>query len=209
MSTDLIHQLYAGLLPWLGLSLLLLGRSPILSRLRIVGSLLLAFFLLRIPVHGWNIFLWIRSLEANPSIIMSGLLSVALWQRVSGREIFRLSDWTAAWIFGSAAAFTIYPMGLGLTSVDSYCWGWDRGLPVATAAIATALLLLGNRFGILLLLPSAGFFLDLQESRNFWDALVDPIYAVISLGAVILLLLRLCTQRQQRVASFDKGQTAC
>jgi hypothetical protein len=185
MSTAIIHDLYAGVAPWLALSLILLGRNPHLSRTRIVGSLLLAFFLLRIPINGWHLFAWVRVLEQNPSFTLTGLLAVALAQRLSGKKIFRSEDWGAAWIVGVMAALVLYPMGLGLTSIDPYTWGWDGILPIVTAATATLLLISGNRFGIVLLLPLGGFALHLQESSNFWDAAVDPFYAAVSLVTVL------------------------
>ena len=184
MSQQVLHHLYAALAPWLALSLLLLGRNPHLSRTRITGSLLLAFFLLRIPVEGWSSFSWIRVLEPNPSFTLTGLLAVALLQRVSGKKIFRSVDWSGAWIFGGAAALVLYPMGLGLTPIDPYAWGRGPVVPVVTALYASIFLLRGNRFGILLLLPCAGFLLHLQESSNFWDALIDPCYAVTALLVV-------------------------
>jgi len=196
MSSPLIHQLYAGIAPWAALSLLLLGRNPYLSRQRIIGSLLLAFFALRIQmeisgVNYWSLFAWCRTLEMNPSFTLTGLLSIALWQRISSRKIFRTDDWSAAWIFGAIAALILYPMGLGLTSIDPYGWGWERSLPIATALIAGVLLLAGNRFGILLLLSLGGFLLHLQESANFWDALIDPFYGLVSLiGSAWLILSR-------------------
>jgi hypothetical protein len=194
MSSPLIHQLYAGIAPWAALSLLLLGRNPYLSRQRIIGSLLLAFFALRIQVeiggvNYWSLFAWCRTLEMNPSFTLTGLLSIALWQRISGRKIFRAEDWSAAWVFGAIAALILYPMGLGLTSIDPYTWGWERSLLMVTALIAGVLLLAGNRFGILLLLPLGGFLLHLQESANFWDALIDPFYGAASLIACAHMLV--------------------
>jgi len=196
MSSPLIHQLYAGIAPWAALSLLLLGRNPYLSPQRIIGSLLQALFALRIQmeisgVNYWSLFAWCRTLEMNPSFTLTGLLSIALWQRISSRKIFRTDDWSAAWIFGAIAALILYPMGLGLTSIDPYGWGWERSLPMATGLIAGVLLLAGNRFGILLLLSLGGFLLHLQESANFWDALIDPFYGVVSLiGSARIILSR-------------------
>ena len=189
MSEGIIHDLYAGLAPWMALALIFLGRNPHLSRTRITGSLLLAFFLLRIHVEGWSSFSWIRVLEPNPSFTLTGLLAVALLQRVSGKKIFRSIDWSGAWVFGGVAAFVLYPMGLGLTSIDPYAWGWGIWIPVLTAVAAAVLLLLGNRFGIILILPLLGSLLPLQESPNFWDALIDPCYGALSLMAVVVLLL--------------------
>jgi len=201
MSSHLIHQLYAGIAPWAALSLLLLGRNPYLSRQRIIGSLLLAFFALRIQVeiggvNYWSLFAWCRTLEMNPSFTLTGLLAIALWQRLSGSKIFRSEDWRVTWIFGTVASLALYPMGLGLTSIDPYAWGWERSLPVAVAFVAALLLLAGNRCGILLLLPLGGFLLHLQESSNFWDALIDPFYGIASLVACLWILLSRLRERR-------------
>ena len=75
-------------------------------------------------------------------------------------------------------------MGLGLTSIDPYAWGWGPGLPLATALCASIFLLRGNRFGIILILPLLGSLLHLQESANLWDALIDSCYAGTALLAV-------------------------
>lgn len=190
MSSLILHQLYAGLAPWLALSLVLLGRNPFLSRPRIIGALLLAFFALRIPVGGWPLFAWCRMLEMNPSFTLTGLLCVALWQRLSCKLIFRAEDWRAAWVVGAIAAFALYPLGLGLTSIDPYTWGWGSVVPISTSVAASGLLIAGNRFGMLLLLPLLGSLFHLQESANFWDAFMDPFYGAISLGACFYLLLR-------------------
>jgi len=194
-TTLLTHQLYAGAASWLGLSLLLLGRNPSLSRTRIAGSLLLGFFLLRIPVAGWSGFAWIRVLEPNPSFTLTGLLAIVLWERVSQRKFLRPADWNALWIFGAAASLLLYPTALGLTSYDHYIWGWWPRLPIGTAVITTLLLLRGNRFGLLLLLPFAGFLLHLQESANFWDALINPLYGAVSLGALAVLITQRILRR--------------
>ena len=184
MSQQVIHLLYGALAPWLALSLLVLGRNPRLSRTRITGSLLVAFFLLRIPIAGWSSFSWIRVLEPNPSFTLTGLRAVSLLQRVSGKKIFRSVVWSGAWVFGGVAALVLYPMGLGLTSIDPYAWGWGPGLPLATALCASIFLLRGNRFGIILILPLLGSLLHLQESANLWDALIDSCYAGTALLAV-------------------------
>ncbi len=190
MSIGIIHCLYAALAPWLVLALILLGRNPHLSRTRIAGALLLAFFLLRIPVGGWHLFAWVRVLEPNPSFTMTALLAIALWGRVTGRKLFRTADWNAAWIVGAGLALLLYPMALGLTSLDPYGWGWQVILPVLTAFLAAGLLIRGNRFGIVLLLPFIGFLAGLQESTNFWDALIDPFYGGVSLIVVMSLMAR-------------------
>ena len=189
MSSLVIHQAYAAITPWAALALLLMGRNPHPGLRRKVAALLLATLVLfAIPITGWNLAAWIRVLEPNPSLTLTGLLLAALSSRLTGKSLFRMRDWDAAWIFGSAAAIVLYPMGLGLTNLDPYAWGWDRPLPLATAVVALLLLLRGNRFGVVLLLPFAGILLHLQESANFWDAVMDPFYGAVSLIAILLIL---------------------
>ena len=179
------HQLYAALAPWMLLALLLLGRNPYPSRIRVVGSLLLAFFALRIPVEGWHLFAWVRVLEPDPSLTFTLLLAVALLRRATGRALFRPSDWSAAVLFGAIAALLLYPTALGLTSHDAYGWGWGRALPVAVTALAALLVALGNRFGLVLIVPVALRVLRVGGADNFWDAVIDPAYAILSLLAVV------------------------
>lgn len=196
MSTSgaIADHLWAGAAPWMALALLLLGRNPCLSRIRIVGSLLLAFFVLRIPAGGWHLFAWVRLLEPAPSVTGTLLLAVALIQRVTGRRLFRRSDWVAAALFGSLAALTLYPTALGLTRHDAYGlgWGWGCGglLPLVTTVLVALLLVTGNRFGLVLLAPVALRALHLREGLNFWEAVIDPFYAAVSLLAVFLWIAR-------------------
>jgi hypothetical protein len=89
---------------------------------------------------------------------------------------------------GALAALILYPMGLGLTRFDPYSWGWGCWLPIALGLAATMLLLLDNRFGIILILPLLGSLLQVQESTNLWNALVDPFYGGGSLIAVMVFL---------------------
>jgi len=71
-------------------------------------------------------------------------------------------------------------------------------LPVAVAVVAIVLILRGNRFGLILLLPFIGFLLRLQESQNFWDAVIDPFYG----GGAILIALGICWQGIRRRKSL-------
>lgn len=190
MISSLPRDLYAAIAPWAALSLLFIGRNPHPGiRRRIASPLLATSLLFVVPPHGWNAAAWIRVLEPNPSLPLTGLLLVALGSRLTGKRLFRREDWTAAWIFGAVAALVLYPMGLGLTRIDPYAWGWDRALTLAIALVAFLLLLRGNRFGVVLLLPFAGTLLHLQESANFWDAVMDPFYGFISLVVLLIMLV--------------------
>jgi len=94
-------------------------------------------------------------------------------------------------------------MGLGLTRIDPYAWGWSPILPLTAAAITMNFLLRGNRFGILLMLPFAGWVLGIQESTNFWDAIVDPFYGSASLVLTANFAIRRCSPLTSAPSMID------
>lgn len=188
MNLITIHALYAAVAPWLILSLLFIGRNPHPSLPRIVVALFVPLILLLLPVGGFSVARWIAVLEPNPSITFTILLVIALASRCGASRFFRVQDWRAAWIFGIASTLILYPMGLGLTAMDPYAWGWLPSLPVATAILAAVLLLLKNRFGFVLLTALLGMLFNPMESNNEWDHLIDPMYGTISLIMAMLTL---------------------
>jgi hypothetical protein len=204
MTALQIHQFYAGIAPWAALTILLIGRNPHSGIPRKVAALLLAaLILILIPINGWNLQAWIRTLEPNPSVTVTALLLVALGSRLSGKAFFRREDWHGTLIFGAVTALVLYPMGLGLTRIDPYAWGWNPMLPLAVTAVATLLLFRGNRFGIVLILPLACSVLGLQESTNFWDTLIDPFYGGVSLILCTGWLVRRVSRLTSPAAVID------
>ncbi|NBZ96497.1 MAG: hypothetical protein EBR40_08765 [Proteobacteria bacterium] len=204
MSSLLIHQFYAEVAPWAGLALLFIGRNPHPGLRRKIAAVLLAVFVLFIiPIGGWSIAAWLRVLEPNPSVTLTLLLLIALTSRLAGQAWFRRQDWNAAWFFGAVATLVLYPMGLGLTGIDPYSWGWGPVLPLIVTTAATLLLLRGNRFGVILLFPFAGWVLGIQESTNFWNTLADPFYGAVSLILTAILLIRRCSSLTSGTVVID------
>jgi hypothetical protein len=157
-----------------------------------------------IPWFGHVPRSWLSGLTPNVSIPMFLLLLVAVAQRAGFPAVFRAREWRAAWIFGTVAAWALYPSALGLAwpGIDTYGLGWpwlewDRSVwffgPVAL--LAAFLLWRGNRFGWFLVAAAVLYQLGLQESRNFWDYLVDPLYAAVSLLAVTIMTMRRLMRR--------------
>ena len=154
------------------------------GRLSLLG--LVAGGLLAVPAQGMPIAGWVRGLNANFSIPFTGLIAAAVWEEEFRRKLFSAGDWTAGWAFGAVAGLALYPLALGWGRFDPYEWGWSFSpLFVVSAALSVILLWKQNRFGLLLLLAILAYSLRLLESANYWDYLVDPVYCVVSMVAIL------------------------
>ena len=198
MNHEAIAAWWAAVFPWLVVVLVLqraLKRTTLAKAgwmsLLVPGVIALAVLL--IPVQGAIVARWIATLISSVSIPFVGLAAVAVWGRAFEKPQLSAREWRTAWIFGAVAGLFLYPMALGIGSMDPYEWGWSFGLLFVVIAVVTAWLIwMQNRFGLLLLLAAVAFQLRLLESTNYWDYLVDPIYCAAS---VIALGKRLTTRR--------------
>ncbi len=147
-----------------------------------------------IPFFGHVPRYWLSGLTPNISVPLFALLLISMTRRAGGAPVFRAREWRAAFLLGAIAALALYPsaLGLGLPDLDTYALGWpwlEHGRSIvffgAVAAVAGFLVWQGNRFGWVLVAASLAYLLRIQESQNHWDYLVDPLYAVTSLIAVI------------------------
>jgi hypothetical protein len=157
-----------------------------------------------IPFFGHEPRYWLSGLTPNVSIPLLALLLASILARAGLVAVLRPREWRAAWSFGALAALALYPsaLGLGLRNFDSYSLGWpwldwrSSFLLFGPVALASALLVSrGNRFGWILVVAAVSFLSSLQESSNFWDYLVDPLYALVSLVACAALLFRRSARR--------------
>jgi len=151
-----------------------------------------------IPFFGHVPRYWLSGLTPNISVPLLALLLFSIMERAGGPPVFRAREWRAAFLCGAIAALPLYPsaLGLGLPAMDVYALGWpwltwghSLVLFGAVAAVAAFLIWRANRFGWILVATAMLYWLGVQESRNFWDYLVDPLYAVVSLLSVAKLAI--------------------
>ena len=194
MTTSVI--IWTALVPWL----LLVWIFQRVSGLSGLGGLFLvsalALGVVVFPWLGHPLPYWTAGLGANFSVILAGLLVLAILRGGFSCSLFRPRDWRATWCFGALGAILLYPsaLGLGPGGWDVYALGWpwlswgQSFFFFASAGVASAgLILVGNRFGYLLLLALLASALGMQESDNLWDYLLDPAYASALLVAVLYL----------------------
>ena len=180
-----------------GISLLLcvlLLRFLILFNLKkaIVYTLLLVFFLLTfVSIDGNSINQYFRGIFNDLSISSLILVTYYLFtyqnppiQSGSMLRIIALSG------------LIFYPLALGLSPIDAYAWGYFNNIHAYTAPLLfllTLFSLLTYAFYkkdlmtlICLLGASLAFQLNILESRNLWDYLLDPVIFIFSLFSVIV-----------------------
>jgi hypothetical protein len=190
MSERIVGEMFSALCPWL-LLMWCLQRAARVCGLHMRGWRLLvlsgasALGVLAVPIEGLEIARWVAGINANFSIPLTGLLAAAVWEDAFARPLFAPWEWTTAWCVGAIGGLLLYPMALGVGTIDPYAWGWRFSpLFIASSALTAWLIRKQNRFGIVMLLAIIAFHLGLLESSNYWDFLLDPVYCLTSFGVL-------------------------
>jgi len=143
---------------------------------RIIIVILAAALIVAIPVKGMAVYAYIRGITGDLSIITLILLGDAVVFRLSGKQI--ISERSRGLILAAitAAGFILYPMSLGATAFDFYSIGYEAWA-LAVVLLASGLAACWCRQYIIVAVVIAtisAFNIELLESRNLWDYLIDP-----------------------------------
>ncbi len=129
------------------------------------------------PLGGLPLAGYVRGVTGDLSVTTLVLLSVGFLGGVEPKERRALS------VFVVLGALFLYPMALGLGSFDPYRLGFvPSGLLAALFVVAVLAWL--RQFHVLLLcilVAVSSHALELMESPNLWDYLVDPWLVVASI----------------------------
>jgi len=144
-----------------------------------------------LPIAGLPLARWLIGINANFSLPLIAVVFSKAWEHASGSRLLDRQASIASWFFGLFSGFVLYPMGLGLGDFDPYALGWGFSWLFASLAILTiALLLIKNRFAAVLMACILGYDLNLLESQNLWDYVVDPFFVLFSFAALSKWLIR-------------------
>jgi len=163
------------------------GRSRFVRAGWGVGVAVLAW----IPVHGLPLLSYQRGWIGDLSITTTLLLVTALARRfVPGTRIaVRLSGPERRGLLAVIAAVSgvVYPMALGLTPFDPYRLGYGDPIVLVGLFVVAAFFWARGWLGAALILAFGVFAhsLELLESTNLWDYLIDPLLALYAWGALI------------------------
>ncbi len=140
-------------------------------------------------VHTGGIALarWPMALNANFSIPLTAAVFIKVLENILGKSVIPPGGLKPLWWFGVCAGYLLYPMAMGMTFFDPYSLGWGFSpLFIAVMLLTVVMLYKKQPLGLALLCCIAAYHLQLLESPNFWDYLVDPVYFFVSMGALIV-----------------------
>lgn len=161
-----------------------------------VGLGLIALGTLMIPVTGLPLARVLAAVVDHWSVPLLALLVAGVAKVFFGAELLRREDRQAMWIFGAVVGFVLYPLALGIGSIDPFAYGWHFSpLFVLVGVVAMILQWRRNRFGVVLLLAFYAWLVGAAESLNLWDCLTDPVFFFVSLGALVMSLVTKSKQR--------------
>jgi hypothetical protein len=191
-----IHYVFSLVFPWL-LALLVIqcvavkvGKPPQGWGLTMILAIISGIVIL-VPVRGLPLARWLIGIDANFSFPLMAIVFNKVWEHASGSRLLDSEASMVSWVFGITAGIALYPMALGLGGFDPYALGWGFSWLFASMGILTiALLLIRNRFAAVLMACILGYDLNLLESQNLWDYLVDPFFALFSFAALSKWLLQ-------------------
>ncbi|MED5239400.1 MAG: hypothetical protein VX379_07475 [Pseudomonadota bacterium] len=169
----------------MSIDLLIAALVLVAVQLRICAALLpmparvilaLVVFVWALLPYPWGPAAWVLSYLASFSVA-SGLLAIlAIKHRITGFYWLPVSQLRGACVLLVGLALWFYPTSMGSTYLDPYALGYGN------FTLSTILLLVGllawvlRAYASCLILVAAqvAFHLDLLDSDNLWDYLLDP-----------------------------------
>jgi len=176
------------------------GRLVKNSRLHLLVVAVLLIAGLFFPLHGLSFAQWLRSVVGDLSLLTLVIFTNILAQRLFKRKL--LTSAARSYLL-QGIAFTgvvFYPLALGVSAFDPYQLGYSPVfLPMLLCMLSVIAWLKNKRdIAIVLLLPLMAFNLQLLESTNLWDYLLDPILVIYALFQLVA--------RRQNLRSFKTAE---
>ena len=167
-------------------------RQPRFSRKTITITIFTMMGLAAIPVYDLPIVAYMRAVIGDLSITSLLVLCIFIASAYAGRQYLEPVD--KRWLTSAVlvCALIVYPLGLGLTMMDTYALGYGS-LPLFTLLLASGIFLLWQQRYLLLtmlLVAIGAYLLTLLATTNLWDYLFDPWIAVVALTQKVRNVLR-------------------
>lgn len=143
--------------------------------------------LLWLPVGGVSLLGVLRGAVGAASATTAATLAALLCARCARECIFPRGERVLVAALAVVVGLLFYPPALGLGAIDPYAWGYAGVvMPLAVGAVALAAGAAGHWvIAGALAAALAAWRLQLLESTNLWDYLIDPL--LVSGGLVWLV----------------------
>jgi len=132
---------------------------------------------------------WLRGLTGDLSITSLCLLAMALFKKLDGLSFVDISvkEKCILMRFIVVVGLIFYPLALGLTSFDPYSLGYQNMYGVGVVLGLTLMIFLSGYTVMATMLIFAVLAWDIQllQSVNLWDYLLDPFVFFYALGSVV------------------------
>ena len=160
-------------------------------------SVLFVAMLVPIPGTGVPFAGYVRGFIGDLSITLMALSILALCHRLFGAVAISRRELTALLVVVGTAAFLLYPTALGWGDWDAYRLGWGSWWILSVLLLLTAACAwMGLRvLPAMVALALLAWSLELLESGNLWDYLLDPWLSAYALGFVFIKFARIARKR--------------
>jgi len=187
---NVIHQLmaYAGPFLLFAVVVVLLYKPTREQTLGLTAALFAVYFVVALlPIGGISVIGYVRVVTGDLSITTLALLINALLARMLADPPLDDPSRRLVLIAVALTALAFYPLALGLSPFDPYRLGYA---PVVLGAALLGLSLwawfAGYRAAAMfILVPVAAYDLQLLESTNLWDYLLDPWVSFYAWGWIV------------------------
>ncbi len=168
-------------------------RRPIQRGALAGAGLALAF----VPLGGLPLAGYLRGFAGDLSITTTTVVLLVILSQLFDMDFYEASEESRLLSVVAVIALVLYPMALGLSSFDSYAIGFGSWWLLGPLLVLVTVAWYFESYLIVACLVAAvgAYALDLSESRNLWDYLVDP---WISGFALVALTGRVARARRTR-----------
>jgi uncharacterized membrane protein len=165
--------------------LLPMNRLPLAARLLVIAGITLSVLLPLPNYPGWY---YVRSIFGDCSISALFFYVALILQQNFSLQFYQENELVLLRRMVLAAALLLYPFALGLTQFDSYSPGFTGTWLLAVLLLITLFCWYKKYYFLAVTLTATvtAWSLQLLESLNLWDYLIDPALLLI----VVLTWLR-------------------
>lgn len=157
------------------------------TRFILVFALICALFT---PIKGLAMAGYLRGIISDLSITTVIISVLSLVNLLAGKTLISEQEYKPLYYSIPIFALFFYPTSLGLTYFDPYAFGYQPGY-LLIGLLGVALGLWWKKYYILLmilLIDLWAFNLEILDSDNLWDYLVDPILVIYCLVQMSFLI---------------------